>query len=160
MPEAYRDRLLREGAVLATAGAAGSAALLAATPEARRWPHQTLGQLAGVTVLLAALTPRVRARARHAPLVLRAGDGDPTPLWHVPLPVAAGVLAVAPAGRRLAPTAGLRRKAGWDAALRVTGGALLVGLWQALVLRRVVGPRAVRLPGSRIGRTRLGRAVL
>jgi len=45
----------------------------------------------------------------------------------------------------------------WDAALRVTGGCLLVGLMQAALMARLVaaderrrGRRYVRLPGSRI----------
>jgi hypothetical protein len=160
VPQTYRDRLLREGAVLAATGAAGSAALLATTEEARRWPLNTVGQLAGVAALLAWLTPRVAAQARRAPIVLRAGDGDPTPLHHVPVPVLAFAVLVGPVGRATAPHPRLRERAGADAALRVTGGALLVGLWQAVVLRRAVGPRAVRLAGSRLGRTRLGRTLL
>lgn len=146
--------------MLAATGAAGSVVLLATAPEARRWPLNTVGQLAGVAALLGWLTPRIGERARRAPLTLRAGDGDPTPLHHVPVPVVAFALLVGPHTRPLAPHPRLAERAGWDAVLRVTGGALLVGLWQAIVLPRVVGPRAVRLPGSRIGRTRLGRRVL
>lgn len=165
MPAAYRDRLLLEGSVLAAVGAAGSAALLAKVPEAKRWPPQTIGQLAGVAVLLLwPATRRARRDLAGAPLVApwRAGTGEPTPVWHVPVPVVLGALYVAPVARRTAPTADLRRRAGWDAALRVTGGSLLVGLWQALVLRRAVRQAegrwrtAVRLRGSRLGRTKVG----
>ena len=51
----------------------------------------------------------------------------------------------------------LSAKAGWDAGLRVTGGCLLVGLYQAVVAeRRVAAAEAAdgrtyhRLAGSRI----------
>lgn len=165
-PHAYADRLASEGAALAAIGAAGSVALLRTVPEARRWPHQTIGQLIGVTVLLLGpATMRMRRSLQHAPAVDRAaaGSGQPTPLHHLPVPVLASMVVVAPVGRRLAPIADLRRRAGWDAALRVTGGSLLVGLWQAVILRRAVreaearrGATAVRLAGSRLGATRVG----
>lgn len=156
--------------MLALGGLIGSAVLLAGPPEARRWPSQTIGQLAAVTAALAGPASIVVHRSlRTAPDVPRrkAGDGDPTPVWHVPLPMIVFAAFVGPVGKRLAsrlPVPGrLGRKAGWDAALRVTGGSALVGLWQALVLSRLVGRAeqqrgrtAVRLPGSRLGATRIG----
>ena len=85
------------------------------------------------------------------------GSGEPTPLWQLPL-IVAGLSAFV-----LGLTAVLD-DAGWDAALRVTGGCLLVGLAQALLLggswaptRRGAGRVYFRRPGSRILRgTELG----
>jgi len=165
----YRRRLLLEGAVLAATGLAGSAALLAGKEQARRWPQSTILQLIVVAAAVLALGPRQTRRAlAEAERVRRPGTGEPTPLWHVPAPVAAGALFVAlsgPFAERLPPVPSrLARKAGWDAALRVTGGAAIVGLVQALLLFREVareeartGRTFHRLPGSRLGRgTRLG----
>jgi len=151
----YRERLRLEGAGLALCGAVGSAVLLATVDEATRLPGNTLGQLAVVAVLLLVLGRRsvVRWMAAAEPLdgPAAAGSGEPTPLWHLPLVVVALTL----------PFGFL---AGWDAGLRITGGCLLVGLWQALYLATLVGREEasrgvafVRLPGSRLGRgTRLG----
>ncbi len=151
----YRERLRLEGAALALCGALGSAVLLVAVDEATRLPGNTLGQLAFVAVLLLVLGRRSVARwlAAAEPLddSADAGSGEPTPLWHLPLVVAALAL---PFGFG----------AGWDAGLRITGGCLLVGLWQALYLASLVareetsrGVAFVRLSGSRLGRgTRLG----
>jgi pyruvate/2-oxoglutarate dehydrogenase complex dihydrolipoamide acyltransferase (E2) component len=77
--------------------------------------------------------------------------GEPTPLWHLPLVVAALAAPLLLAGAA-------------DAALRVAGGSALVGAAQAVLLARIVadherraGRVFVRLPGSRILRgTRLG----
>ena len=51
----------------------------------------------------------------------------------------------------------------WDAGLRVTGGCMLVGLAQAVLLERLVaaderrrGRRYVRMPGSSLLGTKLG----
>jgi hypothetical protein len=85
------------------------------------------------------------------------GSGEPTPLWQLPL-IVAGLAAT---------FVGLQEvndRAGWDAALRITGGCTLVGLAQALVLERIVaadeerqGRVYFRRPGSRILRgTKLG----
>lgn len=161
MPPTYRERLRIEGAVLAACGVAGSGALVATFEEARRGPGSTVGQLAVVAVLLAALAPRSARKAidRAEPIPPGGeGSGEPTPLWHVPL-VLAGLVATVVVSREL----GLER-AGWDAALRVTAGCALVGLAQAVLLERVVaaderraGRSYLRMPGSRLGRgTRLG----
>jgi hypothetical protein len=92
-----------------------------------------------------------RSRLRLEGGVL-AGVGSPSPLWHLPLVMV--VLAT--------PFALL---GSWDAALRVTAGCALVGLAQALLLERIAareearlgGGALVRLPGSRLLGTRLGR---
>jgi hypothetical protein len=161
MPPSYRDRLRVEGLTLAGCGLAGSAALLAFTEQSRRRPASTVVQLGVAAALIAALGPRgVRRALAEAEQVApgQAGTGEPTPLWHVPL-VMAGLVASVVVPRELGS-----RFAGWDAALRVTGGCTLVGLAQALALERMVaaderrtGRTYVRLPGSRLGRrTRLG----
>lgn len=154
-PPTYRERLRREGLVLAGFGAAGSIALLAFDDHATDVPASTIGQLAIVAVLLAVFGPRsVRSAIAGAEPVTSpraAGSGEPTPLWHLLLIVA--VLAT-PLWLLGSP----------DAALRVTGGVVLVGLTQALVLAALVaadeersGRTFVRLPGSRILRgTKLG----
>jgi hypothetical protein len=154
VPPTYRKRLQIEGLALALCGALGTIVLLTVSAQARRDPLNTAGQLAAVAVLLAWLGPRsVRhAIAASEPRSARdLGSGDPTPVWHLPLIVVT-----------LAAAAGLL--AGWDAGVRVTGGCVLVGLTQALVLERIVaadehetGRRYFRIAGSRILRgTRLG----
>ena len=167
MPPTYRERLRVEGYALAGSGFLGSVLLLALTAQSKRWPLNTVGQLAGVAVLLAVLGPRVTGRALRAARAVRRealGSGEPTPLWQLPLIVLVLTLLVAtPVG----PIPDfLSARAGWDAGLRVTGGCLLVGLFQALVVeRQVAGAEAAdgrtyhRLPGSRLGRgTQLGYA--
>jgi hypothetical protein len=162
MPAAYTDRLRLEGATLAAAGIAGSAALLAGTPQARRWPASTLGQLAIVAVALAWRGPgQVDGWMSSAQPV---GDptgvtGEPTPLWHVPVPMLAGVVLTKGGEAIGGPLRPLTSRAGWDAALRVTAGSALVGLFQAVVLAPRVrraeaaeGRTYVRLPGSRLGK--------
>ncbi len=148
----YRARLRTEGLALAACGAVGSTALLLADARTTQNARSTVVQLAVVLVLLAVLGPlSVRAAiARSQSGNDAATTGEPTPLWHLPLVVA--VLAV--------PLAAL---GAWDAALRVTGGCVLVGLAQALLLAGIVGSDErrtgrtyVRAPGSRIVRgTRL-----
>lgn len=155
MPQTYRHRLRLEGGVLAALGLAASVTLVLVVDAARESPGSTLVQLAVVAALLLALGPwAVRRWARSAEPVTAeaAGTGEPTPLWHLPLVVV--VLA--------APFALL---GAWDAVLRVTAGSALVGLAQALVLEgtaareeaRSGGGPLVRLPGSRLFGTRLGR---
>jgi len=164
MAATYRQRLRLEGAVLAATGAAGSAALLVATEEAARRPLNTAGQLVVVGGLLGWLGPRSARRAIKGAEPLRPGmegAGEPTPLWQLPLIVAG--LSAAVALPRFTDLPG-SVAAGYDAALRVTAGCLLVGLAQAVLLERAVardearrGRRYVRIPGSRLLRgTRLG----
>jgi hypothetical protein len=164
MPPSYRERLRIEGLALAACGAAGSAALVAFEPASRRWPLNTVAQLAAVAVLLEALgTRRVRRWLRSAQEVEAGeeGSGEPTPLWMLPA-IVASLAAVFVA----LPETGLPAsdRAGWDAALRITGGCALVGLAQALRYERVVardeartGRRYLRVKGSQLARgTNLG----
>ena len=157
MPPSYRERLRIEGLTLAACGAVGSAALVAFVPASRRWPLNTLAQLAVVAVLLEALgARRVRRWVADASELTpgEEGSGEPTPLWMLP-PIVAGLAAVLV----LLPETGLpaSHRAGWDAALRITGGCTLVGLAQALRFTRVVeederkrGRRYVRVKGSHL----------
>lgn len=154
----YRERLTLEGGVLAASGLAGSAALLAFVEGSREHPLSTSGQLAVVVGLCAWLGPRSARRwtDRAEPIdedEASRVSGDPTPLWQLPAITAGLAVSVA-----LPPPHLL------DASLRVTGGCLLVGATQALVMAPLVrraerrrGGRFVRLPGSRLLRgTRLG----
>ncbi len=160
----YRERLRVEGATLAGCGLLGSLLLLLLAPQSRRWPLNTLAQLAAVAVLLAVFGPRSvrKAIAGSVPVVAGAeGSGEPTPLWLIALIVPG--LALSFAALSLLPLPAADR-AGWDVSLRITGGCVLVGAAQALLLEREVardeaatGRRHYRLPGSRIGRgTKLG----
>lgn len=157
MPPTYRERLRLEGAWLTTCGAAGSAILLATTDEARRWPLNTVGQLVvagGLTLVLGRRGVKkalAKAESRDGSAL---GTGEPTPLWMHPL-IVAGLAAVFPLLREAGAPG-----AGWDASLRITGGAALVGLVQALVLERTVadaerenGRTYYRAKGSQGSRT-------
>jgi hypothetical protein len=166
-PPTYRERLRTEGLVLAGSGAAGSLLLLFLTEESRRWPLNTLGQLAAVVVLLVVLGPRATGKALRNARGMRAdalGSGEPTPLWQLPLIVLTLTLLVA---KPVGPIPDfLSARAGWDAGLRVTGGCLLVGLFQAVLVERQVAKAEAaegrvyhRVAGSRLGRgTNLGYA--
>jgi hypothetical protein len=155
MPPSYRERLRIEGLALAACGAIGSAALIAFVPDARRRPLSTGGQLAALAILLELLgTRRVRRWLDDAPEATDPGGGEPTPLWMLP-PIVAGLAAAFVA----LPETGLPFSdlAGWDAGLRITGGCMLVGLWQGLRLERVVaaaersrGRRYFRAAGSHL----------
>ena len=160
-PPTYRERLRTEGAVLAVVGAIASALLLALVARASERSASTIGQLIFVTILLLVLAPFAARRsiASAEPVALSASlTGEPTPLWKPPL-----VLLVLAAAFVVPGELGVGA-AGWDAGLRITGGCLLVGLAQALLIERVVaadesrtGRRYVRLPGSRpLGGTKLG----
>ena len=171
MADSYRRRLRIEGLTLATAGLAGSAGLLAAKQQARRAPANTVVQLgallAGLLTLGARSTRKTLANADRVRFG-RVGTGEPTPLWHVPVPMVAGAVFLGqfakPLNQKLGLPERLARDAGWDAALRVTAGSALVGLWQAFVIERDVaraerrGLRTYyRMPGSALGTgTRLG----
>jgi hypothetical protein len=171
MPETYRHRLRVEGLTLAATGLAGSALLLATEEQARRAPVNTavqLGLLAGgIAVLGPRSTHKTIANAERVRFG-RVGSGEPTPLWHVPVPMLAGALFVGklakPLNRKLGLPKRLARGAGWDAALRVTAGSALVGLNQALLMERQVARAErrglktyYRMPGSALGTgTRLG----
>jgi hypothetical protein len=150
----YLQRLRLEGTVLAACGGLGTLALLALTAQARHGPASTAGQLVVVAALLLWLGPRgVRGSIAHSRRQTAddIGSGEPTPLWHIAVIV-------------LALTVLAGELAGWDAGIRVTGGCLLVGASQALILGRVVssderitGRTYYRVAGSRILKgTRLG----
>jgi hypothetical protein len=160
----YRERLRIEGLALAACGAVGSAALVAFVPASRRWPLNTVAQLAAVAALLELVgTRKVRGWLRDADELKpgEEGSGEPTPLWMLP-PIVISLAAVFV----LLPETGLPAsdRAGWDAALRITGGCLLVGLVQGLRYERIVareessrGRRYVRVKGSHLwSGTKLG----
>jgi hypothetical protein len=163
-PPSYRERLRIEGLALAGIGAAASIALVGGVPASRRWPLNTVGQLAVVVALLEALGTRAVRRWMDRAEELAPGEegsGEPTPLWMMP-PIVAALAAVFV----LLPETGLpvSDRAGWDAALRITGGCTLVGLVQALRFERVVaadevkrGRRYLRVKGSHLwSGTKLG----
>lgn len=166
MPAAYATRLRLEGGVLAAAGVAASALLVSRAPQARRGPASTVGQVALVAAGLAIRGPAsVTAwMAAAEPVDAVQMTGEPTPLLHVPAPMILGALTVKAAEKLGGPLRPLTRRAGWDAALRVTAGSAVVGAVQALVLARAVAAAEAResrtyyrLPGSRLGTgTRLG----
>jgi hypothetical protein len=154
-PPTYRQRLRAEGVALAASGAVAAVALLLLTTDAGTDPVSTVVQLTVVAAIALWLGPRsARDAMGQADDVdpSRAGSGEPTPLWQLPLIVAALTL-------------GLGLLAGWDAGLRACLGCVLIGLVQAVPMERTVaagerrsGGRYVRLAGSRIVRgTRLGR---
>jgi hypothetical protein len=165
-PPTYRERLRVEGLTLAAGGLAGSALLLATQEQAKRARESTVVQLGILAAGLALLGPRSTAKAMDNAdriWLRRIGSGEPTPLLHVPFPMIAGALFVAkgakPLNRRLGLPKELARGAGWDAGLRVTAGATMVGLYQALVIERQVARDEAsrhrtyyRRPGSRLGR--------
>jgi len=161
MPPTYRERLRIEGSVLAAAGVLASGVLMIGVSRATDRAPSTIGQLVFVTVLLVALSPRSARRSIATARPLAPGEqstGEPTALWKPPL-VLLALTAVFVVPGELGVGA-----AGWDAGLRITGGCLLVGLAQALLLERVVaadeartGRSYVRLPGwSPIRGTKLG----
>ena len=164
MPPSYRERLRIEGLALAGLGAVASAALIAFVPASRRWPLNTVGQLAVVAVLLETLgTRKTRRWMEEAEEVApgEEGSGEPTPLWMLP-PIGAGLSFTF----ALLPETDLpgSELAGWDAALRITGGCMLVGLFQGVRLASVVGSeerargrRYLRVKGSHLwSGTKLG----
>ena len=161
MTPTYRERLRAEGLVLAGAGALASAVLLIAVAAASDRAASTLGQLAFVTLLLAVFGPLSARRALAGARPVQPGEqltGEPTPLWVPPL-----VLVVLATPFVVAGELGVGG-AGWDAGLRVTGGCLLVGLAQGVLMERLVaaderrsGRSYIRVPGSSATRgTRLG----
>ena len=171
MADTYRHRLRVEGLTLAAAGLAGSALLLATQEQARRAPVNTAVQLGLLGGGLAVLGPRVTRRALEGAgrvWLGRVGTGEPTPLWHVPVPMLAGTIFVAklakPLNAKLGLPPRLARQAGWDAGLRVTAGSAMVGLYQAFAIERQVAAAErrglktyYRMPGSGLGTgTQLG----
>jgi len=141
--------------VLAASGLGGSAVLLTFVEQSRDAPQSTIVQLVVVAALCVALGSYFAKKWTEGAQPIDPADasGEPTPLWQLPLITAGLALVVALPPPHL-----------WDAALRVTGGCLLVGLMQAALMARLVaaderrrGRRYVRLRGSRILRgTKLG----
>jgi hypothetical protein len=163
-PPSYRERLRIEGLALAACGALASVALISFVPQSRRWPLNTVAQLAAVGVLLEAIgTRRVRKWVDDADELGpgEEGSGEPTPLWMLP-PIVVALASVFV----LLPETGLpgSDRAGWDAGLRITAGCMLVGLAQALRFAPVVerdeserGRRYLRVKGSHLwSGTKLG----
>lgn len=143
--------------MLAACGALGTLGLLLATAQSRHGALSTVLQLIVVALLLLWLGPRGVRRSMAGSGERGAkeiGSGEPTPLWHIVLIVVV-LAAVAEA------------LAGWGAAVRVTGGCVLVGAAQAVLLGEIVmreerrsGRAFYRVSGSRILRgTRLGYTV-
>lgn len=160
-PQTYRERLRIEGLVLAGSGALASALLWACVPEASDRAASTIGQLAAVVVLIGVVAPLLARRSPAGARRIEPGEivtGKPTALWKPPL-----VMLVLAAPLVLARELGVTA-AGWDAGLRVTGGCMLVGLAQALLVERIVaaderrtGRTYVRLDSSSASRgTTLG----
>ena len=141
--------------MLAASGLGSSAVLLAFVEQSRDAPQSTIVQLVVVAALCVALGSYFAKKWTEdaQPIDPADASGEPTPLWQLPLITAGLALVVALPPPHL-----------WDAALRVTGGCLLVGLMQAALMARLVaaderrrGRRYVRLRGSRILRgTKLG----
>lgn len=152
----YRERLRLEGYSLAALGSLDCVLLLALSTQSRRWPLNTLGQLMIVVLLVVGLGTRSVRRAVERSVELPPGgegSGEPTPLWQLPIIVAALTLLF-----------GLLPAGGWDAGLRIGGGCVIVGLGQAVLMDRLVareegaaGRRYFRVQGSRVLRgTKLG----
>ena len=166
MAQTNAERLQTEGLALAAVGTVGSAVVLATQPEAKRQPLSTIGQLALVAGALAYFGPRATNNALDGASRVRfgrVGTGEPTPLWHVPVPVVAEVAFFAVLSKRALARTSLPPKVkeapGWDAGLRVTAGSAVVGAYQALVIARQVKAAEARklrtyyrMPGSRLGR--------
>jgi hypothetical protein len=133
--------------VLAGAGALAAAVVLAAADDAGDGPLSTVIQLAIVAALMATLGTWSVRRSMERAIPLdpkRLGSGEPTALWKLPLIVAALALAFG-------------FGAGWDAALRIGGGCLIVGCAQAVLFERLVAReesrsarRFYRVPGSSV----------
>jgi hypothetical protein len=161
MTPTYRERLRLEGLVLAGAGALACVLLLVAVPRASDRAASTIGQLAFVALVIGVVAPLMTRRALARAREVQPGEqltGQPTALWKPPL-----VLLVLATPFVVAGELGVGA-AGWDAALRVAGGCLLVGLGQAVLIERLVGADEarsgrtyLRLPGSSASRgTTLG----
>lgn len=139
MPPSYRQRLRLEGWWLVACGVVGSGVLLATTEQSRRMPWNTVAQVAVAGGIAVALGRRGTRRAMDDAVEKTeaddVGDGEPTPLWMHPLIVAGLALSFRGVSETGLPGADL---AGWDASLRITAGAAVVGLVQGVVLERMV----------------------
>ena len=141
MPPTYRDRLRVEGLVLAGAGAIASVTLLACVREASDRATSTISQLAFVALTIAIVAPLMTRRTLAKARQVEAGEpltGKPTALWKPPLVLIALATPFIVAGELGVGAAG------WDAGLRITGGCLLVGLGQAVLIQRLVAADEAR----------------
>src|SRR3954453_13682151 len=159
----YRERLRTEGASLAACGAAGSVGLWCLAPSSRRWPYNTLGQLAVTSALTHHFGTRSVRKSMDAAVEAQPGGegtGEPTPLWQIPLIMLGLASFFALLRNTSLPGA---ERAGLDASLRVTGGCVVTGVMQAVVYEKLVpadetarGRRYFRGAGSKlIGGTKL-----
>lgn len=133
-PPTYRQRLRLEGATLAAWGAISAVAVLALADGAGDNSASTVIQLGVVAALMATIGVWSVNRSMERATELdpgRGGTGEPTPLWQLPLIVAALTLAFG-------------FGVGWDAALRIGGGCVIVGLAQAVLFERLVAVREAR----------------
>ncbi len=155
MAPTYRQRLRIEGGTLTACGLAASVIVVALSEKSTENSTSTIVQLAAVLVLMLTLGSWSVVRSLNKATALGSSDettGEPTPLWQLPLIVAG-----------LALVFGLLA---WDAALRIGGGCLIVGLAQAVLFERIVaarekrdGTRFFRIPGSSLFTgTKLGRS--
>lgn len=133
----YRGRLRLEGTTLAACGVVSAIAVLALAEGATEHPLSTVIQLAIVAVLLATLgSYSVRRSMRRASALQPGaiGTGEPTPLWQLFLIVVALTLAFG-------------FGVGWDAALRIGGGCVIVGIAQAFLFESLVAREEARAGG-------------
>jgi len=124
----YRERLRLEGSVLAACGALSAALVLAFADGATEGPVSTIVQLTIVAALMATLGVLSVRRSIDRAVEIDPSDpgsGEPTPLWQLPLIVAA-------------LTVGFGFAASWGAGLRIGGGCVVVGLAQAVLFERLV----------------------
>ena len=131
--------------MLAACGVVSAIAVLALAESATQRPLSTLIQLAIVAVLVGALGSRSVRRSMQRASALQEGEvgtGEPTPLWQLALIVAALTLIFGFA-------------VSWDAALRIGGGCVVVGVAQAFLFEWLVareeardGRRFYRVAGS------------
>ncbi len=154
MPPSYRERLRIEGLALAGSAALAAIVLLAAAPSSREGIARTLIVLLVALLLIAWLAPRsVHVALRRATQLFTPdlGSGEPRALWQIPVLVAVPVAIVAKLG-------------GGANGLRLALVLLLLGLFQAFVLERIVAVmegqarrRFFRVEGTKmLGATRLG----
>ncbi|MDQ4124720.1 MAG: hypothetical protein M3134_03850 [Actinomycetota bacterium] len=144
-PPTYRQRLRREGTVLAISGALAAVLVVLVAEGATDHLVSTVVQVATLAALLGTLGVwSVRRSLLRAVAVEpgNEGSGEPTPLWLLPVIVAGLTL---PFGLLV----------GWDAGLRVGAGCVVVGLAQAILFERLVaaeearrGVSFVRIAGS------------
>ena len=154
MPPSYRERLRVEGLALTGSAFLAALVLLFAASGATDGLPRTLIVLFVALLLIAWLGPRsVHVAVRRATQLFTPdlGDGQPRGLWQLPLVVAVGTVIVT-------------KLAGAAMGLRLTLVLVLLGLFQAFVLERIVAVhegqsrrRYFRVEGTKMfGATHLG----